>query len=82
MLCCWSGTTPPTAGSRSSTGGRRCSWPLSAWVPALRRHAVSQEAVHLAHMHHGAANWPDDVGSHLIQEGRSENVSRTVAVGQ
>ena len=29
----------------------------------------SHEAVRLAHMHHGAANWPDDVGSHLMQEG-------------
>jgi hypothetical protein len=36
----------------------------------------SHEALHLAHMHHGAATWPDDVGSQLIQEGVATAASR------
>jgi hypothetical protein len=41
----------------------------------------SHEALHLAHMHHGAANWPDDVGSHLIQEGVATAASRELHPG-
>ena len=41
----------------------------------------SHEALHLAHMHHGAANWPDDVGSHLIQEGVATAASRKLHPG-
>lgn len=41
----------------------------------------SHEALHLAHMHHGAANWPDDVGSHLIQEGLATAASRQLHPG-
>lgn len=40
------------------------------------------EAVHLAHMHHGAANWPDDVASHLIQEGIATAASRMLHPGR
>lgn len=40
------------------------------------------EAVHLAHMHHGVANWPDDVASHLIQEGIATAASRTLHPGR
>jgi hypothetical protein len=36
----------------------------------------SHEALHLAHMHQGAANWPDDVASHLIQEGLATAATR------
>lgn len=42
---------------------------------------VSHEALHLAHMHHGAATWPDDVGSHLIQEGIATAASRELHPG-
>jgi hypothetical protein len=42
----------------------------------------SHEAVHLAHIHQGAANWPDDVGSHLIQEGVATAASRELHPGQ
>lgn len=42
----------------------------------------SHEAVHLAHMHQGAASWPDDVGSHLIQEGVATAASRGTHPGQ
>jgi hypothetical protein len=42
---------------------------------------VSHEALHLAHMHHGAATWPDDVGSHLIQEGVATAASRELHPG-
>ena len=42
----------------------------------------SHEAVHLAHMRYGAANWPDDVGSHLIQEGVATAASRNLHPGQ
>lgn len=41
----------------------------------------SHEAVHLAHMHHGAATWPDDVGSHLVQEGVATAASRELHPG-
>lgn len=41
----------------------------------------SHEAVHLAHMRHDAANWPDDVGSHLIQEGIATAASRDLHPG-
>jgi hypothetical protein len=41
----------------------------------------SHEALHLAHMHHGAATWPDDVGSHLIQEGVATAASRELHPG-
>jgi hypothetical protein len=37
---------------------------------------ISHEALHLAHMHHGAATWPDDVGAYLIQEGVATAASR------
>lgn len=42
---------------------------------------VSHEALHLAHMHHSAATWPDDVGSHLIQEGIATAASRELHPG-
>jgi hypothetical protein len=42
----------------------------------------SHEAVHLAHMRHDAANWPDDVGSHLIQEGIATAASRDLHPGR
>jgi hypothetical protein len=42
---------------------------------------VSHEALHLAHMHHGAANWPEDVGTHLIQEGVATAASRELHPG-
>ena len=41
----------------------------------------SHEALHLAHMHHGAATWPDDIGSHLIQEGVATAASRELHPG-
>jgi hypothetical protein len=41
----------------------------------------SHEAVHLAHMQHDAENWPDDVGSHLIQEGIATAASRDLHPG-
>ncbi len=42
----------------------------------------SHEAVHLAHMQQGAADWPDDVGSHLVQEGIATAASRELHPGQ
>jgi hypothetical protein len=42
----------------------------------------AHEAVHLAHIHHGAANWPDDVASHLIQEGVATAASRELHLAQ
>lgn len=42
---------------------------------------ISHEAVHLAHMHHGAATWPDDVGACLIQEGVATAASRDLHPG-
>ena len=42
---------------------------------------VSHEALHLAHMHHGAASWPDDVGARLIQEGVATAASRELHPG-
>ena len=50
-------------------------------VPPYDGMLFSHEAVHLAHMHHGAANWPDDVGSHLIQEGVATAASRELHPG-
>jgi hypothetical protein len=50
--------------------------------PPYDRMLFSHEAVHLAHMHQGAANWPDDVGSHLIQEGVATAASRELNPGQ
>lgn len=41
----------------------------------------SHEALHLAHMRHGAATWPDDVGAHLIQEGIATAASRELHPG-
>jgi hypothetical protein len=45
-------------------------------VPPYDGMLFSHEAVHLAHMRHGAANWPEDVASHLIQEGIATAASR------
>ncbi|MGC1283153.1 MAG: hypothetical protein WA895_09495 [Streptosporangiaceae bacterium] len=42
---------------------------------------ISHEALHLAHMHHGAATWPDDVGGCLIQEGVATAASRDLHPG-
>jgi hypothetical protein len=42
---------------------------------------ISHEAVHLAHMHHGATTWPDDVGARLIQEGVATAASREMRPG-
>ena len=42
---------------------------------------VSHEALHLAHAHHGAATWPDDVGACLIQEGIATAASRVLHPG-
>ena len=42
----------------------------------------SHEAVHLAHLYQGAASWPDDVGSHLVQEGVATAASRERHPGQ
>jgi hypothetical protein len=42
---------------------------------------ISHEALHLAHMHHGAASWPDDVGASLIQEGVATAASRQLHPG-
>jgi hypothetical protein len=42
---------------------------------------ISHEALHLAHMHHGAATWPDDVGGRLIQEGIATAASRELNPG-
>lgn len=39
---------------------------------------VSHEALHLAHIHHGAGTWPDDVGACLIQEGVATAASRVL----
>ena len=50
-------------------------------VPPYDGMLFSHEAVHLAHMHQGAANWPDDVASHLIQEGIATAASRELHPG-
>jgi len=42
---------------------------------------ISHEALHLAHMHHGAATWPDDIGACLIQEGVATAASRELHPG-
>jgi len=42
---------------------------------------ISHEALHLAHMHHGAATWPDDIGACLIQEGVATAASRELRPG-
>lgn len=42
---------------------------------------ISHEALHLAHLHHGAASWPDDVGACLIQEGVATAASRQLHPG-
>jgi hypothetical protein len=42
---------------------------------------LSYEALHLAHMHHGAATWRDDVGASLIQEGVATAASRQLHPG-
>jgi len=42
---------------------------------------ISHEAMHLAHLHHGAASWPDDVGACLIQEGVATAASRQLHPG-
>lgn len=42
---------------------------------------VSHEALHLAHLKHGAAGWPDDVGALLIQEGLATAVARELHPG-
>ena len=50
---------------------------LEFWAPRPTTACFSPtEALHLAHMHHGAANWPDDVASHLIQEGLATAATR------
>jgi hypothetical protein len=41
----------------------------------------SHEAMHLAHMHLGAAAWPDDVGGRLVQEGVATAASRQLHPG-
>lgn len=45
-------------------------------VPPYDGMLFSHEALHLAHMRHGAANWPEDVASHLVQEGIATAASR------
>jgi hypothetical protein len=42
---------------------------------------VSHEALHLAHSHHGAETWPDDIGASLIQEGIATAASRLLHPG-
>jgi len=42
---------------------------------------ISHEALHLAHMQHGARTWPDDVGASLIQEGVATAASRQLHPG-
>ena len=42
----------------------------------------SHEGVHLAHMRQGAATWPEDVGSHLVQEGVATAASRELHPGR
>jgi hypothetical protein len=42
---------------------------------------VSHEALHVAHNHHGAETWPDDVGASLIQEGIATAASRLLHPG-
>jgi hypothetical protein len=42
---------------------------------------VSHEALHLAHSHHGAETWPDNIGASLIQEGIATAASRLLHPG-
>lgn len=42
---------------------------------------VSHEALHVAHLRSGAADWPEDVGTSLIQEGLATAVSRELRLG-
>mgnify|MGYP001170204433 CR=1 FL=1 len=42
---------------------------------------VSHEALHLAHVHLGAATWPEDIGTHLVQEGVATAASRELHPG-
>jgi hypothetical protein len=43
---------------------------------------VSHEALHVAHMHHGAETaWPEDIGASLVQEGIATAASRLLHPG-
>jgi hypothetical protein len=76
-------------GNRTANGwvaefhGRQCLFVALEMlgIPPYDGVLVSHEALHLAHMHHGAASWPDDIGACLVQEGVATAASRELHPG-
>lgn len=67
----------------AEVGGRHCLFLALEYLgdPPFDGVLVSHEAFHVAHIHRGAAGWPEDIGSSLVQEGLATAVSRTLNPG-